>query len=625
MKRTARAVANKIECFALDAIRGWVVAGTNTGLIEILKLPSFEPVAAHQVCAGGINALAVHPKSGAIACLGLDRTVTVLTCSPAGELLQQVQIDLRTIDASNDFVPPNLPSSDSQALAWHPMLNRLATRNAASAVLELVFQEDTWDVVHCTRLHEDQDLVSLTYVRDSTTLLSGSIRGEIVYSKEGEEIRRWQFGDRSIHWFEHLENGKYLVASDTRRVGKLDLEQMQVVEGPVITQDDLEHVTYISENNTAYVCGFDKNIYVIDVETCESTAQLCRLPFKARWMTSISWLPGHLLVQCYDGSLNLIDTKSGTPTARLHRTPPVLWTGTSVSREVTVYAGDGDELVWKRITGWDEVGRNPVFDTKTSILGVRVQGYVKRIAYVAHKNLLALACTEQQVLIVTQDGDTRSVRIPATLRDLTVDEINPYLYCAAEDGWVYRIDVDSGTIQQWWRSPSDPVWALALNRLTGQLVVAERRGGIFILATDGALMESRIGASSRPKRIKWLDDEKLIVNSGDALQLYCAKSKRWKTLLASTGNTIEDFCWDAGRRYLVSINYCCDIHLVDLSSGELLHIAADQIDYSKGLIFLDADPTDQSAYPYHFLTFGRSGQTHLYRIHNDKLYALGAT
>ena len=69
------------------------------------------------------------------------------------------------------------------------------------------------------------------------------------------------------------------------------------------------------------------------------------------------------------------------------------------------------------------------------------------------------------------------------------------------------------------------------------------------------------------------------------------------------------------------INYATDVVLCDLETGEALATCADQIDYSKGLVFLE--PDDPAAYPLDFITFGRSGTAHLFRIHNEKCVQLG--
>ena len=97
---------------------------------------------------------------------------------------------------------------------------------------------------------------------------------------------------------------------------------------------------------------------------------------------------------------------------------------------------------------------------------------------------------------------------------------------------------------------------------------------------------------------------------------------RCRPLVTTMQNTVEDFIWDNMRRYLVVICYMTTIALADFETGEKLDLVRDQLDYSKGLMWLDPTP-DPRLYPYDFVTWGRSGDVHQFRIHDEQLVALG--
>lgn len=625
MRETSRVVAYKIESFAVDSRRRLVFVGTNSGLLEVVHAEEMDVVDQVQVCAGSINAIAIHRTSALIACLGLDRTLTIVSYSKETGFSVQFQIDLRAIEAENDFVEAEVPLSDSQALAWHPVKQRIATRNATSALLEVNIDLDSrpqWQVVHCTRLHNDQDLVTVTYVNTSDRVLSGSIRGEICLSEGGGEVFRWAFGDRSVHWFEPLPNGEFLIASDMRKVGRLSLHDHVFAQGGHVTLDDLEHVTYLPEADAAFVCGFDKNIYRINPSTCDVEAIVCRVSFKARWMAALEWLPFCLLVQCYDGSINLIDVRLGHVLKRLHRTPDALWTAAQLDDGECVYAGEGSRIIRKRIAFWTRTGRAPVFDTQETTTPRRVVGYVKRMLPLDGGRTLALGCSEGELQFIGPDNNSH-VKLHSAIRDICGNPSESVVYCVTESGELYSVSARDGTLDLLWQSETkEPLWALACCPMFERIVFAERRGGIFLLHLRTREVK-RIGTSSRPKRVKWFDCGQFILNSGDALQLWDLVEKKNHIVLPSTGNTVEDFAWDVTKKFLVAINYCCDLHLVDIRSWKHLHTTPDQIDYSKGVHFITPPKSDYAAYPYHFVSYGRSGSPHLYRVHNDRIHSIG--
>jgi hypothetical protein len=166
------------------------------------------------------------------------------------------------------------------------------------------------------------------------------------------------------------------------------------------------------------------------------------------------------------------------------------------------------------------------------------------------------------------------------------------------------------------------MWSLAYNPVQDVLAISERRGPVSLLrGNDLSVIRSDYEAG-RSKRAKWLDDNRLLLGHGSELHLIDLRNDRQEKLLGYQGNTIEDFIWDAGQRYLVLACYTWMLSLYDFQTFRMLAEVRDQIDYSKGLAWLPA--LDPRAYPLDFVTFGRSGTAHRFRILNESIVALGA-
>jgi hypothetical protein len=113
----------------------------------------------------------------------------------------------------------------------------------------------------------------------------------------------------------------------------------------------------------------------------------------------------------------------------------------------------------------------------------------------------------------------------------------------------------------------------------------------------------------------------LFSNTGELDRIDLTTGKQ-ETVTPFVKNTIEDFIWDRGKNYLVMVVYTGMICLHDFHSGNLLAEVRDQIDYSKDLMWVPQRP-ELPSYPLDFITFGRSGAAHGFRIHNENLVAFG--
>jgi hypothetical protein len=70
------------------------------------------------------------------------------------------------------------------------------------------------------------------------------------------------------------------------------------------------------------------------------------------------------------------------------------------------------------------------------------------------------------------------------------------------------------------------------------------------------------------------------------------------------------------------LNYQRNAILCDLAKGTSLHVSPDQMDYTKGALWLDED-LDSTGYGHYFVTYGRSGAVHLFCVHDEKILPIG--
>jgi WD40 repeat protein len=620
----ARAAARKVESFCVEPSERWMFAGDVAGFISVIDIDRFAVLREVHAHAGVVMALAAHPRLPYLAAMSTDRCISLWAYDGAGVLRPVAERSIRDIRPSNDpeLVPP--VQSTSQALAFHDSERRLVTRSGNAGVLELEFDDrGSLDVLRCTRLHGEYDLIMARYVKDGDQVLSGSRGGILVLSDEGRPAGEWKIGDQTIHWAEHVEGTTYLLASDSRFVARFDTSEKQpTIIGPTFTRDDLEYVTYNRAAHRAFVGSFDRNVYLVDPDTCVPVRIAFAAPFKCRWVKALERSPDTLLVQCRDGALYKVDVASGRPAAVLKATPPALWTAVTHPNGDLLLAGEGEHLSRIRVVDVDDSSRAPVLSADSLPLPLRPGAFTKRMDY-SPLGALALGRSDGDLWIADGGGVRRLVNLGAAIRDLAFAGAAPRLFAACEDGRVHVVDTTRGDAQEVFRSPRDeplPVWALAYNPTRRLLALAERYGRLVVISPeDGATVVQ--ADAGRCKRMKWLDADTLLFNNTAELFRLELATGEAQRLVGYVGNTIEDFIWDARRRYLVLVCYQCTIVLCDCASGAILNVVPDQMDYTKGLAWVPSG--GQGVYPLDFLTFGRSGAAHHFRIHDEKILALG--
>ncbi len=614
---------SKINAFCIDIDERWIFSGDASGRIRTVNIEGLGILSEVQAHGGTISALAAHPRLPIIAALGMDQYVTIWRYEETGELRRLHSFSVRPILCGNDTEEYLPVLSESQAIGFHSSKSQIVTRSGNGGLLEIAFDAEGWCVLRCTRLHASYDLVTARYLIDSERIAAGMTRGVAVLCEDGKILRQWRFGDESVHWFEHYHDKTYLVASDSRRVIRLDFSgESEPLEGAPFALDDFEHVTRNRMSGRVFASSFDRNVYEIDPRTCAKTALIYASPFKNRWIKTLERDPSVLLVQCRNGGLYKVDLATGQVVSALKETPDALWTAAKTPNDTLIVAGEGAyflELSPRQVE--NPHVRKTAFTARRLALATEAASYTKRVVVHERLGTMAFARTDGEILIGGTDRTERLMKFDSAVRDLTFHPSEPWLFASCEDGRVVKIDVIRRKTIVEHRSPL-PVWTIAYNAEKDLLAVSERMGELIFL--DGRTL-TRKGAETKhrfAKRMKWIDGDRLLYNLSAGLYRYDMRKGAAEEIVPSQGNTLEDFTWDAGRRYLAFISYTRNVSLCDFESGSLLSVVPDQMDYSKGIFWLDG-PLSRSGYPYEFLTFGRTGVPCLYQVHDGRILSLG--
>jgi len=619
--------ARRYECFWTDPRERWLFAGNTSGQISVIDIDTFSIVREVQAHSGVLRAIAVHPSLPYLAAFATDRCLSLWTYGEDGSLAPLAYASVRDIPCANDegCVPPIL--SHSVALGFHDTERRLVTRNGNGGVLELEFDDSgALRLLSCMRLHGDWDVQMTRYVSGTDLVLSGGRDATLVLSDRGRELRRWTFWDTVAHWADPIEGTTYLIASDAGRVARVDVcSDAEPISGDRFAHDEMEYVTYNKVSRRAFATSFDRNVYEIDPETCEAKGVVYSPGYKCIWAKTLERSPSTLIVHSRNGGLYKANVDTGCTLAVIKETPAALWSMVSLPGGDIVAAGEGSDLARFRLTGIDPIARTPRYERERIETELPADTYTKRMVRHPASGELILARTDGEIWIGRDGAFRRLIALGSAVRDIAVDPAGRDLFAVTEDGRALKIDLDSGTVQLTYQTGGEPfprpLWALAYNHTHNLLAVAEFSTKVHILsAADFSLVETC--ESQRVKRIRWVDSQTLLFGSSDEIWRYTLGSGTPVPLVTGMQNTVEDFIWDARRQYLLLICYQCTIALCDFNTGARLDVVRDQIDYSKGIAWLDATG-DAHLYPWDFITWGRSGAAHHFRIHDERILALG--
>ncbi len=618
--------ARRYECFCVDATEQVMFAGDITGRISTIDIDSFLVVRHVQAHCGTIHALTAHPTLPYLAALSNDRTISIWRIGDDAVLTRVVQASIRDLACANDAAAIAPIFSHSVALGFHDSKRRIVTRTGNGGTVELEFDDDgTLTQRWALRLHDDWDVQMTRFVAGGDGVLSAGRDASLVLVEDGREIRRWRFGDVVAHWAEHLSGSVYLVASDLGLAAKVDIASDSPPRlGVRFAHDDMEFLTYNRTSKRAFGTSFDRNVYEVDPLTLASKGVVYSPGYKCVWAKTLERSPSILLVQSRNGGLYKADLSTGETIAVIKDVPDALWSVIVLTDGDMLAAGEGDFLVHYRFCDVGEQSRTQVFETRRIVLPMAAESYTKRIVYDPASGHIAFGRTDGDIWAGTLDAFDLVTNLGSAIRDLAFDASGQGLVAATEDGRIVAVDIATRLAVTRHQDDAQPfaraIWALAYNPIHDLLAYAPFGTTLHVvkLADFTPFVTAEC---ARVKRIRWVDATTLLYGSSGEIVRLDVSTGETTTLVARMQNTIEDFIWDRGRRYLLAISYQCTIGLFDFDTGAPLDHVRDQIDYAKGLAWLD--PAGSDAYPMDFITWGRSGECHLYRIHNERIVAMG--
>jgi len=618
--------AKHINSFCVDRNEKFIFYGNKLGEIFSAKIDDFKIISKSRTHYGNIHTMCAHAQKNIIAALSQDRSISLWLYDEEGNISLICQIPTR--DYTTDEL--TFVASESQAIALHSSDYKVATRSGNGHLIEFDFTlAGEFNLIKCLRPFEAldngnmNDIVTIRYIPNSDRLLVGGGVGAISLIEENEIIKRWKFDDAPIHWFEPITHDIFYIASDARRVFRLDLaKENNNLLGEIIAHDDIEHVTFNSVSGKLYASSFDRNVYTISLDNCQKTEIVHSAPYQLRWIKTLKTQPNWLLVQCRNGGLYKVDIKNNTVIQSIRNMRDAIWTGVSAKNKLYL-AGEGNEYLCLEYQGTTELDGYPSFSVQRNSLPNMAEAYVKRMALHQEQNLLAFGYSNGKIILADNNETWEVYDFGLAVRDIIFSQSAPLLYAISESGTAVCIDVNKQESYEIFKA-DDTLWSLALNEERKILAIGQRNGYVYFINTQNS---EKIGESIsyRPKRMKWLDSDTLLITKSRSIDKIYYKNGEWlheEFFFESLGNTVEDFIIDANHKYLVGISYNRDIWLCDLATGKPLNSIFNSIDYTKGLVYLDPQ-LGLSDYPGDFVAFGRNGIAFQYRIANEQLIPLG--
>ena len=615
--------------YAIEPTERFLFAGDIGGRLRVVDIDTFAVIDEVQAHAGVIERVEMHPTLPYLATLCADQSIGVWRVD--GEKLTRLHdINLRRIPPENadEYTFLQTPHSESLALGFHPTRRSFVSRNATGAPMEIVFDDETWETSWCRGYLCSgwmTETISIGYMPDGRIRMTTN-RGEMrVFHPSRRADPDFLFTSetgQSLHEPCHLGGLVYLVPTDARHVLRFDFSGTPTtLIGPNIARDDVETVFRCATTNRTFATSFDRNVYEIDPETCEKKGVVLRTPFKLRWHGCLARDPSTMIVQCRNGSLYKANLDTKTVTAVLREGPNALWSSVALPGGDVVVAGEGSSILRLTPRGKDSATQTACYEAKWESTGAQAGAYTKRAAYHLPTNTVYFGRTDGEIRALGPKGERRVMDLGSPVRDLAVTEAGHIGFAVTEDGTAHRIDLETGQVCATFHGPSDePLWALAYNPVRKLLAVVERYGSITMLDSTTMAVANEMKGAPRAKRMRWISDDALVFGRSTVLYKLDVRTGECTSLIEEHLNTIEDFAWDAQRKYFAAIGYQREISIFDFETFAHLHTTTFDMDYPKGLLWLN-DPT--SGHPYELLVHGRSGVVRRYLVHNNVLVPAG--
>ncbi|OCQ51011.1 Outer membrane protein assembly factor BamB [Photorhabdus australis subsp. thailandensis] len=572
-----------------------ILAGTKTGEIVLFNFSDLDYLDEKKVSNGTI--VAIDIKNGVFAALSQNYDVII------GEILsEKIKIN-GVFSGLNNIVEDGYEVSrgESQGISLNSDGTKVVFRSPNSTCM-MADLSDMKNIISNFRFDVLYDIVTLCWTESDNILVGfgNGVVGKINIKDGSTRTIKLDNINESVHWFERVNDSEYIVATDARCVVRLDEHNLSYKVGPKFANDDFEHVTYDYINKVAYGTSFDRKVYKIDVESLEKIEVVYEARFKIRWSDIIykDDIP-YLILQIRDGSIVKFNLSTKKVEKLRKETPSAFWTYVNYLDKDLFFGEDGGYLFTS--------------DNKKESFDYRIKReyegyYIKRA--ISDENLLVLGGTNGKVMIKDHDDDFKIINIESPVRDLCFGFNS--IYVASESGCVYKIEGDN--VRVIYKSKSEPVWSISFNFDLCMLAIGERIGSVRILDSLNGYHAVAYTDSRIPKRMKWIDKNKLaVVNSSNIdLITYDAEDKSWEHVsefYKGGLNTIEDFI-TYNDSIIIGISYSRYILSWHLETGEVLGKLFWDQDYAKGIMNIDKG---------NFIVYGRNSKVKEYIMHDNDI------
>lgn len=583
-----------LNCMKIIPEENLMLAGTKDGYIRVYDFEGLLILSEQKVSDGTIQIIEANNELKA--CLSTDFQLIVFKVEESKvEVVKK--IDLLNI-YSDDY---RYFHSASQCLCFDPENNYIVTKSANGALLYISTKQD-YKLVKAVRIFDGLDIISASFIHDGKKLLVGSNKGTIALLEDMATSYIWEFDEmnETIHWFCEINENTVVVANDNMRLLKIDPISKAHQMGPIIANDDFEYVSQLSDGSLL-ATSFDRKVYKIDFDSLEVIEVLFEAPFKIRWCEVVG---NNLYLQVRDGSIFQIDINSKQVVSLIKDTRPCLWSACQTPNGILI-GGENNTLIRYN---------NDIFKHLDQ-LNSGDDSYIKRIDYCNSRTFLAKVGGELH--IIDNDGNSRIINTNKGLRDLAVSSSTNEVYIATEQGTLEVWDFETG-IKLKEKSFLKPCWALSLSPNDKTIAVAERIGRVYLL--DSKSLDEEVSTFCRlPKRVRWVDDDNLLITHSSSIDKITRQNGEWEHLhkfFTGTGNTIEDYCWDEEKKHLFAVTYGRRVCLFNFKNGELMDSIYNGIDLLKGLFFFEENGHEK------ILVFGRDEEIKTYGIHNHQLHPI---
>ncbi len=615
----------KAECMAVSAAEDLVFIGMSTGHVAALDAKTLELRSDVKSNDGSVYGIAVNPAGDLIATLGKDKRVSLVSWN--GRTLQYVgSYNTRTMRPANDTMVYEDVDSDSHAVAFHPTLDRLATREASGGLVESRLHPHRR--LHAGALHAGlrggRRQLGAVRGRGRVQRLAGWPRGAL--ARHGD-LHRWRMANGgAAHWICDGPGELLYVANDYGFVAELNRRRNDIHRhGLPFTRDDLECVDYNPVSKRLFAVSFDRNVYEIDTVMMNAVRVVFNARFKLKYCYSFRSAPSELLILIRDGSVQRIDVERAAVLNEFRETALAQWSIVAADPDTFLVGGESDGIQIYRRSGAREFDGMPQYEVETLPLGME-PSYSKRIAWHRQTRTLLLARTDGRVYS-WQEGQAAArevVRFGDAVRDIDVQPFATVAYACTEGGLLREIDFSTGaTLAEFEEPEGRPCWALAYNALHDVIAVGALYGSTYLLGAEHLTQVATGPRASRIKRMKWIGPTQMMMSASKWLEIVDWEKAEHRVLTDQLENTIEDFVYDPRSQTAVAISYTGDIALIDTVDRGLITRSPLDIDVAKGVIAA-YDAEEQAGKPLDVLVVGRLGRPLVFRAFNDKLYGLGA-